>query len=87
MPVIEWTGKKLKESNGTLTPTQHGQKQKKISQWNDLLLKTDKNPDLAVFNTRLFVRLSALNVNNKQKVQNDTRTIYEDGDKFWGELV
>ena len=83
MPIVEWSGNTLKEYKGDLDDTQHQQKQKGLTQWKDLL-GGEKNPDIAVDKSsgHLFVRLRV----NQTKAQADTRTIYEDGGKYWGEL-
>jgi hypothetical protein len=83
--IVEWTGKKLKEYRGELDSELHSAKQKGLSQWRDLLRRDDQNPDLAIgvndSESLLLVRLSAA---NQTKAQNDSRTIYEDGGKYWG---
>ncbi len=82
MPIVEWDGKTLKEFKGELDGDQHQQKQKGLGKWSDLL-GGEKNPDIAVDKSgRLFVRLRV----NQKKAEQDDRTIYEDGGKYWGEL-
>jgi hypothetical protein len=40
--IVEWDGKKLKESNGELDDDQHLRKQQGMPGWKDLLRKDDR---------------------------------------------